>query len=332
MHKVVGPSCIPSCTSLMQRYGPRSPLPSLSRGTRRFPSILQPVGLGLNVWASRLRRRYPVDPGTLDDPCLAMVDQGLLARVHDLTDLELALLLCLVSREHGLLSTPADALDDLVHELRLVLGPACHWPWAWVLTLACLGSRQDVRPPMRRRRLHPRNHARAIRSRPPLPPARPRERILPAPIRRIVLCLRPAPSALALRLAPDDRALCPHRKLCPRKEPRPRPARRPDTGPRAAPNPPPLHPHLGPGCAQAVRLCARARRRDGRRGTRHGPPQRFLIHCALAPPGGWLRQPRRRDGGRRGSQGCLDLQPRPEPELGRQPRSLGCTADLRGRM
>ncbi|EQL01564.1 hypothetical protein OCS_02726 [Ophiocordyceps sinensis CO18] len=51
-----------------------------------------------------------------------MVDQGLLARVHDLTDLELALLLCLVSREHGLLSTPADALDDLVHELRLVAG------------------------------------------------------------------------------------------------------------------------------------------------------------------------------------------------------------------
>ncbi|PHH90924.1 hypothetical protein CDD83_2262 [Cordyceps sp. RAO-2017] len=47
---------------------------------------------------------------------------ALLARVHDLSDLELALLLCLVSREHGLLSTPAEAIDDLVRELQLVAG------------------------------------------------------------------------------------------------------------------------------------------------------------------------------------------------------------------
>lgn len=51
-----------------------------------------------------------------------MADDRLLAKVHDLSDLELAILLCLVSREHGLLSTPADALDHLVQELRLVRG------------------------------------------------------------------------------------------------------------------------------------------------------------------------------------------------------------------
>ncbi|KND93907.1 hypothetical protein TOPH_01500 [Tolypocladium ophioglossoides CBS 100239] len=49
-----------------------------------------------------------------------MADDTLLDKVHDLSDLELAILLCLVSREHGMLSTPADAIDDLIQELLLV--------------------------------------------------------------------------------------------------------------------------------------------------------------------------------------------------------------------
>lgn len=49
-----------------------------------------------------------------------MADESLLARVHDLSDLELAALLCLISREHCLISTPADVLESLVLELQLV--------------------------------------------------------------------------------------------------------------------------------------------------------------------------------------------------------------------
>jgi hypothetical protein len=44
----------------------------------------------------------------------------LLERVHDLSDLELAVLLCLISREHCLISTPSGAIGDLVMELQLV--------------------------------------------------------------------------------------------------------------------------------------------------------------------------------------------------------------------
>lgn len=51
---------------------------------------------------------------------LAMVDQSLLTKVHELSDLELAVLLCLVSREHCLISTPSHVVDDLVLELQLV--------------------------------------------------------------------------------------------------------------------------------------------------------------------------------------------------------------------
>ncbi|PNY27715.1 Uncharacterized protein TCAP_02339 [Tolypocladium capitatum] len=49
-----------------------------------------------------------------------MADDTLLDKVYGLSDLEHAILLCLVSREHGLLSTPTDAIDDLVQELQLV--------------------------------------------------------------------------------------------------------------------------------------------------------------------------------------------------------------------
>ncbi|EPE02999.1 hypothetical protein F503_08876 [Ophiostoma piceae UAMH 11346] len=41
-------------------------------------------------------------------------------RVHGLSDLELAVLLSLVSREHCVIGTPEDAVDDLVDELSLI--------------------------------------------------------------------------------------------------------------------------------------------------------------------------------------------------------------------
>ena len=48
-----------------------------------------------------------------------MADDPLLEKVHDLSDIELALLLCLATREHGIISTPASTLDDVVVEVRL---------------------------------------------------------------------------------------------------------------------------------------------------------------------------------------------------------------------
>lgn len=49
-----------------------------------------------------------------------MADEDLLGKVHNLSDIELAVLLCLISREHCLISTPAEALNDLVGELHLI--------------------------------------------------------------------------------------------------------------------------------------------------------------------------------------------------------------------
>lgn len=47
-------------------------------------------------------------------------DPRLLQQLHELNDIELAALLSLIAREHCLLSTPADAVDDLTEELRLI--------------------------------------------------------------------------------------------------------------------------------------------------------------------------------------------------------------------
>lgn len=49
---------------------------------------------------------------------LSLVDD-ILPRVHDLSDIELALLLCLVAQEHGILTTASPSLDSLVQELFL---------------------------------------------------------------------------------------------------------------------------------------------------------------------------------------------------------------------
>ncbi|KAK1831550.1 hypothetical protein QBC39DRAFT_425927 [Podospora conica] len=47
-------------------------------------------------------------------------DPRLLQQLHELNDVELAALLSLIAREHCLISTPPDAVDDLTEELRLI--------------------------------------------------------------------------------------------------------------------------------------------------------------------------------------------------------------------
>lgn len=68
-----------------------------------------------------------------------MADETLLEKVCDLSDLELAVLLCLTAREHCLISTPPDTLDDLVQELQLV-AEYPHFP-AELQRLTLLGYR-----------------------------------------------------------------------------------------------------------------------------------------------------------------------------------------------
>lgn len=42
-------------------------------------------------------------------------------KIHELSDLELATLLCLVAKEHCIISTESDVLNDLEQELQLVI-------------------------------------------------------------------------------------------------------------------------------------------------------------------------------------------------------------------
>jgi len=49
-----------------------------------------------------------------------MADASLIDTVHELSDLELAALICLVAQEHCIIDTDPSALDDLVQELELV--------------------------------------------------------------------------------------------------------------------------------------------------------------------------------------------------------------------
>ncbi|KAH9904789.1 hypothetical protein F4778DRAFT_730781 [Xylariomycetidae sp. FL2044] len=49
-----------------------------------------------------------------------MADESLLQKIHELGDLDLAALLCLLGREHCIISTSPAALDDLIAELHLV--------------------------------------------------------------------------------------------------------------------------------------------------------------------------------------------------------------------
>ena len=49
-----------------------------------------------------------------------MADQNLLSKVHDLSDLELATLICLVAKEHCIIDTDQASIDELIQELELV--------------------------------------------------------------------------------------------------------------------------------------------------------------------------------------------------------------------
>lgn len=49
-----------------------------------------------------------------------MADETLITKIHDLSDLELAALICLVTEEHCIIDTAPELLDDLVQELELV--------------------------------------------------------------------------------------------------------------------------------------------------------------------------------------------------------------------
>jgi len=50
-----------------------------------------------------------------------MADE-ILEKVHDLSDVELAALICLIAQEHCIIDTEPDSIDELVRELELV----CH--------------------------------------------------------------------------------------------------------------------------------------------------------------------------------------------------------------
>jgi hypothetical protein len=49
-----------------------------------------------------------------------MAEETLLDKISNLSDLELAALLCLTNQEHCIIDTDPDAVQDLVQELRLV--------------------------------------------------------------------------------------------------------------------------------------------------------------------------------------------------------------------
>lgn len=53
-----------------------------------------------------------------------MADEALIDKVHDLSDLELAALICLITQEHCIINTAPEVLDDLVQELELVASKA----------------------------------------------------------------------------------------------------------------------------------------------------------------------------------------------------------------
>jgi len=50
-----------------------------------------------------------------------MADPTLVETVQNLSDLELAALICLIAQEHCVIDTEPDALDELAEELELVI-------------------------------------------------------------------------------------------------------------------------------------------------------------------------------------------------------------------
>ena len=49
-----------------------------------------------------------------------MADEELINKIHELSDLELAALICLVAEEHCIIDTDPEVLGDLIQELQLV--------------------------------------------------------------------------------------------------------------------------------------------------------------------------------------------------------------------
>lgn len=49
-----------------------------------------------------------------------MAEEALLEKISNLSDLELAALLCFTNQEHCIIDTDPDAVQDLIQELRLV--------------------------------------------------------------------------------------------------------------------------------------------------------------------------------------------------------------------
>ena len=93
-----------------------------------------------------------------------MADEDLLRKVHGLSDLELAQLLCLTSREHALISTPPELLQDLVEELQLVLlSPRTSRLFALANGPPLPDLDQGLWPQVCSRRLHTLNYARRLR-------------------------------------------------------------------------------------------------------------------------------------------------------------------------
>lgn len=57
-----------------------------------------------------------------------MADQTLLNKIYDLSDLELATLICLVAQEHCIIDADRDSIDEVVQELELVC-TCCEWSY-----------------------------------------------------------------------------------------------------------------------------------------------------------------------------------------------------------
>ncbi|KAI1104899.1 hypothetical protein F4804DRAFT_169913 [Jackrogersella minutella] len=92
-----------------------------------------------------------------------MADEDLLRRIHGLDDLDLAALLCLISREHCIVSTEPAELDDLVEELRLVASQTFHLSSAVVdctpyTTLDDLAAAIQLHPPTPKPQPQPQLH------------------------------------------------------------------------------------------------------------------------------------------------------------------------------
>lgn len=162
-------------------------------------------------------------------------DDRLLEKVHDLSDLELAVLLCLISREHCLISTPAGAIADLVSELQLVCKynnppSPTHSPLfpSFVANGSIprlVGSRKDIRSRGGCNQLLAHHNPRGLCLGATIQEPAVGHQQQPSTRRTLLLLLEPKITSLA-----NEQSRATHCQLCHSQEPRPRPARHPDPG------------------------------------------------------------------------------------------------------